>query len=257
MEIGLDYMQMRSHAQYIGLRWAGVLTLAAGILIAAMGIAYYGHFFALRAALADYPAHRDDTTLLGEDVAPAPASGRIVSARALLPGVSDAAIAELGFTPMPQEAAWPVGTQPPIQRLKVPKLGINMKQEELLRIGDEAVSGNYDAGADPEVLAAISAHPGERGAMWLFGPPGQGNDAFGSLTLAPELIAANEDVLIFVGNGDVEYAYSATHTDVIPRSELRPNSSGQATIHLAVPVPVANPDHLLVMSGQLVGVKTK
>ena len=128
MEIGLDYMQMRSHAQYIGLRWAGVLTLAAGILIAAMGIAYYGHFFALRAALADYPAHRDDTTLLGEDVAPAPASGRIVSARALLPGVSDAAIAELGFTPMPQEAAWPVGTQPPIQRLKVPKLGINMKQ---------------------------------------------------------------------------------------------------------------------------------
>ena len=74
MQIGLDYMQMRTRAQYYGLRWAGISLLAVGGILAAAGIAYYGYLYFLRASLDDYEALRHDATLI-EAAAPSGTDG--------------------------------------------------------------------------------------------------------------------------------------------------------------------------------------
>ena len=253
MQIGLDYMQMRSRAQYYGLRWVGISLLIAGAVLCAAGIAYYGYLFWLRSSVDDYAARGKGTVLL-EASPQGTDNGVGVSSVSLPPGALDHRTAELGFTPMPSSAAWPVGTQPPASRLIVPGLGIDVKLDELGVTGSTIVS--YASGDNPAAgYSTISANPGERGAMWLFGPAGKGSHSFGSLTRSGELLEGGKNVLMFVNTSGQDYLYAATHSEVIPASALRLNSTERATLHLVVPVPSGLYDHFLVLSGELIGVK--
>ena len=248
MEIGLDYMQMRSQAQHLGLRWTGRALLLVGILIALGGIAFYGKLYWDRASLGKYAAVLPQAEALDDAAERQPESGQIVTPYALAEGAYAARAAELGYTLMPNDTAWPVDTQPAASNLNISGLGINAKTRELGVIGDLD-----DDGAD---YAMVRANPGERGAMWFFGPNGKVVGSFGGLTDAADKLESGDGVTIFVSNGEDTYLYGATDTQVIPRDELRLNSSGRATVHLAVPVPPGGlNDHYLVLSGELVGVK--
>lgn len=254
MQIGLDYIQMRTRAQYYGLRWAGISLLAVGGILAAAGIAYYGYLYFLRASLDDYEALRHDATLL-EAAAPAGTDGGTGASIVALPdGAHSARLVELGYSEMPSAAAWPVGTQPPASRLIVPALGIDARLDEVSVSGSSIA--RYASADNPAAgYSSVTANPGERGAMWLFGPSGAGVRSFGSLTRAPRLIAEGEEVLMFVNTSDRDYLYAATHSEVVRDTELRLNSSNRATVHLVVPVPNGWYDHFLIVSGELVGVR--
>ena len=253
MEIGLDYMQIRTQAQYHGLRWAGIGLLIAGVLLVVVGLAYYGNLYWLRAGVDDYAAKRQDAAPLPASQAPrAPEGGKIVSALALPPGaVSDEAVG-LGFTILTQSDAGPLGALPPAERLIIPELGIDVKTHQAGLTGASILNGG---GNHSSSLDVVRANPGEKGALWFFGEAGQGPDNFGRLQDAPEMLTGGDDILIFVGNGAQVYLYAATHTDVFAADDLRLSGSDRSTVHLAVPVPTGLYDHFLVLSGELVGVK--
>lgn len=248
MEIGLDYMQMRSQAQHLGLRWTGRALLLVGILVALGGVAFYGKLYWDRASLGKYVASFQQAAPLEDAAERQPESGQIVMPYALAEGAYARRAEELGYTAMPNDTAWPIDTQPEARRIDVTDLAINAKTQDL-----GVISGRDD---DAEDYAMVRANPGERGAMWFFGPNGKGVGSFGGLTDAAEKLESGDGVTIFVSNGEDTYLYGATDTQVIPRDELRLNSSGRATVHLAVPVPPGGlNDHYLVLSGELVGVK--
>ena len=254
MEIGLDYMQIRTQAQYYGLRWAGIGMLITGIVLVIVGLAYYGNLFWLRSTVDDYAAKRGDVVQLPSRDAPqAPGNGSIVSALALPPGTYDDAVGRLGFTPLAPTDAHDLGTLPEAQRLIVPELRINVKMSHADVTGTSILSSNK--AGEQESADVVQANPGERGALWFFGEAGQGANTFGGLQDAPGLLDDDEDILMFVDNGSSVYLYAATHTDVFPSDELHLSGSDRSTIHLTVPVPNGLFDHFLVLSGELVGVK--
>ncbi len=254
MEIGLDYMHMRSRAQHYGLRWAGIAILLVGMALVLAGGIYYGYIFWLRAELGDYAAQRQDVAVIENVGAQSDAAeGVTVSALTLPAGTYPEQIEQLGFIPMPSDAAAALGTQPPATRLSIPSLGIDARPDALSVTGESIV--NYASGINPTGQLATSANPGERGAMWFFGPAGKGANSFGGLTKAPELLVDGEEVLLVVGNGSQEYLYLGTHTDVIHSAALRLSSTDRATVHLVVPVPTGLYDHFLVLSGELVGMR--
>ena len=252
MQIGLDYIQMRTRAQYYGLRWAGISLLAVGGILAAAGIAYYGYLYFLRASLDDYDALRQDATLI-QAAAPSGTEGGTGASVVSLPaGTYSHRLAELGYTEMPSSAAWPVGTQPAASRLIVPTLGIDAKLDEVSVSGSSIA--RYAAADNPAAgYASVTANPGERGAIWLFGPAGPGVGSFGNLTRAPRLITEGEELLMFVNASERNYLYAATHSEVVRAADLRLNSSDRATIHLVVPAPNGWYDHFLILSGELIG----
>ena len=254
MQIGLDYVQMRTRAQYYGLRWAGISLLAVGGILAAAGIAYYGYLYFLKAGLDDYEALRQDATLI-EAAAPSGTEGGTGASVVSLPaGAHSQRLAELGYTEMPSSAAWPVGTQPAASRLIVPSLGIDAKLDAVSVSGSSIA--RYASADNPAAgYSSVTANPGERGAMWLFGPAGPGVGSFGSLTRAPGLITEGEELLMFVNTSERNYLYAATHSEVVRGTDLRLNSSDRATIHLVIPVPDGWYDHFLILSGELIGVR--
>lgn len=253
MQIGLDYMQMRTRAQYYGLRWAGISLLAVGGILAAAGIAYYGYLYSLRASLDKYEAQRSDTTLV-QAAAASGSDGTGASIVALPTDSHSQRVVELGYAKIPSAAAWPVGTQPPASRLIVPALGIDARLDEVSVSGSSIA--NYAAGDNPAAgYASVTANPGERGAIWLFGPAGSGVRSFGNLTRAPGLINEGDELLMFVNTSDRDYLYAGTHTEVVKADRLRLNSTDRSTIHLVVPVPNGWYDHFLILSGELVGIR--
>ena len=255
MEIGLDYMHIRSRAEHYGLRWAGIALLLVGIGLALAGASYYGYIFWLRFGLDDYNAQWQGQVELRADAPAADADGRaIVRELALFSAVGAERAAALGFTPTAGAAP---GELTPARELRIAALGIKADLGELLstseliaRYATEAMS----AGQMEEL-----ANPGELGALWFLGPAGGGGDSFSGLKDAPDSLAAGGEIQIITTNGEQDYLYLATHTDVIPAddfsiptAELDPD---RATVHLAVPVPDGMYDHFLVLSGELVGVR--
>ena len=247
-------MQMRTQAQYYGLRLVGIGLLIAGVLLVIGGIAYYGNLYWLRSSVDDYVGRRHDTIQLAPEAAPqSPREGEIISAWALPPDAYADSAESWGFTHVAQSAASPLGTLPAASRLIVPELGINVKMDQASLTGADIVTHSNAMAANG--LDILQANPGERGAMWLFGDAGQQANKFGGLTRAADLFSRGEDILIFIDNGSTTYVYAATHSDVFRASDLRLSGSERPTVHLTVPVPSGLYDHFLVVSGELVGVQ--
>lgn len=257
MEIGLDYMQMRSQAQHLGLRWTGRALLLVGILIALGGIAFYGKLYWDRASLGKYVASFQQAAPLEDAAERQPESGQIVTPYALSEGAYAERAEDLGYTAMPNDTAWPIDTQPPARSLIVSGLSINAKVQDLTPINEcTAAAAAAAPDAEGQDYGMVCANPGERGAMWFFGSYGKSVGSFGGLTDAAEKLESGDGVTIFVNNDeDISYLYGVTDAQIIPKDELRLNSSGRATVHLAMAVPPNWEDHYLVLSGELVGVK--
>ncbi len=255
MEIGLDYMHMRSRAQHALLRWAGIVVLLIGIGLVLSGGAYYGYIYLLRSDLERFTVQRDGLQNIPATAATAEAGSGGVTITPL--ALSDPAYLEqgdeLGFVPVRSDWAAAPGTQPPITRVSVSDLGIDRKLDADSVIGIS--STDYASGVDLTAAAAISVNPGERGASWVFGESSQAIDGFGGLTDAPGLLSDGEEVFIVVSNGSREYLYLGTHTDVIHKTKLQLSSGNRATVHLVTPVPPGLNDHFLVLSGELVGMR--
>ena len=249
MEIGLDYMHIRSRAEHYGLRWTGIALLLVGLGLALAGGSYYGYIFWLRFELDDYRAQRQDVTPLVESAATAAADGSVmVRELALPPGVYDERAAGMEFTPLSGAAGAAPGSLPAATELRVRDLNIKVSVDELQSAKayamDAIAAGQRDG----------FANPGEQGAVWFFGPAG-GSYGFSNLRRAPHYVDGREGLPIIVSNGEQDYLYLATHTDVIPASDLVLSSTDRATVHLAVPVPDGLYDHFLVLSGELVGMR--
>ena len=254
MEIGLDYMHMRSRAQHHGLRWAGIGILLTGIGLVLAGGIYYGYIFSLRAELDDLAAQRQDVALIPGTARDATATeANTVSALALQGPAHRDQILEMGFIPLMADQAAAPGTQTPATRLTLGTLGIDVKVDETHVTGASLV--NFASGINPAGTSEAIANPGERGSTWFFGPSGKTAGSFAGLTKAPEKLAAGEAVFIAVSNGSQDYLYLGTHTDVVKSAELQLSSTDLATVHLAVPVPAGLYDHFLVLSGELVGMR--
>lgn len=255
MEIGLDYMQIRTQAQYHGLRWVGIGLLIVGIALIVIGLAYYGNLFWLRSGVDNYAAQRADVVQLPASQTPRVAGdGKVVSALALPPGTYAEDVSRLGFTPLGPSDAHPLGSLPQAKRVIVPELGINVRTSQTGLSGPSVLDAAENK--DRVDLGVVQANPGERGALWFFGEAGQGGaNNFGGLEDAAEFLVEGEDILIFVDNGDQVFLYAGTHTDVFPTGDLRLSGTNRSTIHLTVPVPSGLYDHFLVLSGELVGVK--
>ncbi|CAI8023383.1 hypothetical protein GBAR_LOCUS13670 [Geodia barretti] len=238
MEIGLDYMQMRTRAQHYGMRWSGIALLLLGVVLVAAGVFYYGHLFWLRSGLDDYAVQRQGVVVAEpNESVPSGADGVTVTALTLPEGAFAEQAAELGFELIRAADAAAVGTLPPAVSVKVPALGIDARISEF--------TGTL----------RLSAYPGERGAMWLLGPAGKGAAGFGRLTGAADVLKENENLVITVKSGTNEYIYLSTHTQVVSASDLRLTSAERSTVHLAVPVPSGFYDHFLILNGELVGVR--
>lgn len=241
MEIGLDYMQIRSRAEHYGLRWAGIALLLVGLGLALAGGSYYGYHFWPRLWLDEYKTQRLDVDVvpIGETAAqPADADDNRVRQLALPPGVYDERVVADGFTPLASADGAAPGVLPAAANLKVNDLGIRVV------VGSDRVVQRGDA------------NPGERGALWIDGRTAGKNNSINNLSRAPDLME-HQDLPIIVKSGEQEYLYLATHTDVIPESEWDPAGAGRsdrATVHLVVLVPRVD-DHYLVLSGELVGVR--
>ena len=254
MEIGLDYMQMRTRAQHYGMRWSGIALLALGVVLVAAGLFYYGHLFWLRSGLDDYAVQRQGVTVAEpNESVPSGADGVTVTALTLPEGAFAEQAAELGIELVRAADAAAVGTLPPAVSVNVPALGVHARISELTVSENTIV--NFASGLSPVGHVETSANPGERGATWLFGPAGKGAAGFGGLTRAADVLKENENLVITVENGTNEYIYLSTHTQVISASDLQVTSAERSTVHLAVPVPSGLYDHFLILNGELVGVR--
>ena len=236
MEIGLDYMHMRSRAQHALLRWAGIVVLLIGIGLVLSGGTYYGYIALLRSDLEGYTVKRDDLQNIPDALVTAEAGsgGLTITPLRLSAPVYPEQAAELGFEPVRSDAAAAPGTQPPITRVSVSDLSIDRK------LGVDSVTG---------------VNPGERGALWVEGSSAKTINGFGGLTDAPDLLSDGADVFIVVSNGSREYLYLGTHTDVIHKKKLQLSSGNRATVHLVTSVPPGLDDYSLVLSGELVGMR--
>ncbi len=251
MEIGLDYMHIRSRAEHYGLRWTGIALLLVGLGLALAGGSYYGYIFWLRYGLDDYNAERPGLVQAVEAAALPAADGSLtVRELSLPPGVYDEQAAKLGFTPLSGAGAAP-DSLPAAAELRVKALDIKVSVAELHSAGESVASYAMDSISAGQLDGF--ANPGEQGAMWLFGPAGGGPYGFSNLTRAPQYLAETDGLPIIVSSDEQDYLYLATHTDVIPASDLALTNADRATVHLAVPVPDGLYDHFLILSGELVG----
>ena len=165
-----------------------------------------------------------------------------------------------GFTPvefanLPTETVLPAAT-----RLIVPAIDIDSSISEL-EILDLGGSRAYETPANTVGHIPESADAGETGSSWFFGHTesptlGEGS-VFFDLRKIPDKLRNGEDVFIITDNGDYQFMYRATSSQVVPQSEMRLYDTGQATIHLVSCVPRLVYDHRLIITGELVAQKTK
>lgn len=253
MEIGLDYMHLRSRAGHYGLRWTGIAVLLVGIAIAIAGASYYGYFFWLRFELNSYQEQRPE--LVRADAPPVAPGKLTVRHLALPPGVGAEYAAAQRFTPTDGAAPPDAADLLPAAKLRIPGLALKVDLNEQISTRDPSSTDELVIRRAGQLKESVN--PGARGALWFLGPAG-GNvaDSFSGLKDAPAYLAAAADELqIIVSTDAQEYLYLATHADVIPDNKFNFSKTDRATVHLAVPVPNGVHDHFLILSGELVGVR--
>ena len=165
------------------------------------------------------------------------------------------------------------GTLPAPTHITVPSIGVNSDVAGLriVNLGDSRAyeTPKHIVGHIPQ-----SNNPGESGSVWLFGhleSPilGEGN-VFYSLPQIPDLLRKGQDVYTIVESGETSYLYKITEAFVVDQDqlkldyaylkELKPQYAhldpGNANIHLVACVPRFVYDSRLVVSGELVGIRS-
>ena len=164
-----------------------------------------------------------------------------------------------GFTPI-ELGDLPYGSvRPAAMQLKVPAIGIDssVKELEILELGG---SRAYETPANTIGHIPETANAGETGSSWFFGHTesptlGEGS-VFFNLSKIPDKLRNGEDVFIIADNGEQQFLYRVTSSQVVPQEDMRLYDTGKATIHLVSCVPRWVYDHRLIITGELVAQKS-
>lgn len=163
-----------------------------------------------------------------------------------------------GFTPVDPGQTPPSGTLAAATRLILPSIDIDtaVKELQILDMGDSRAYETPDrvVGHIPE-----TANAGETGSSWFFGHTespllGEGS-VFFNLRNVPDRLRNGEDVFIITENGQHQYLYRVTSSQVVHQDDMKLYDTGQATIHLVSCVPRLVYDHRLIITGELMGQK--
>ena len=164
-----------------------------------------------------------------------------------------------GFTPVLPDEAPPIGTLPAPTRILIPSIGVDSEVTglQILDLGDSRAyeTPKHVVGYIPEY-----ANPGENGSTWFFGHlespiAGEGN-VFYNLPKIPDLLRKGRDVYTIVESGGTSYLYRIIETRVVQQDDIKLYDTGGPTIHLVVCVPRFVYDHRLIVTGELVGIRT-
>ena len=163
-----------------------------------------------------------------------------------------------GFQPLETGQLLP-GTQAAATRLIVPAIGVDSGIEELL-ILDLGGSRAYETPDNIVGHIPETANAGEAGSAWFFGHTesptlGEGS-VFLDLRHVPEKLRNGEDVYIITDNGQLQFLYRVTSSQVMHHSEMALYDTGKATIHLVSCVPRLVYDHRLIVTGELIAQKS-
>ena len=165
-----------------------------------------------------------------------------------------------GFTPVEFGNLLSESVLPAATRLIVPAIDIDssVSELEILNLGG---SRAYETPANTVGHIPESANAGEMGSSWFFGHTesptlGEGS-VFFNLREIPDKLRNGEEVFIITDNGDYQFMYRATSSQVVSQGDMRLYDTGQATIHLVSCVPRLVYDHRLIITGELVAQKSK
>lgn len=163
------------------------------------------------------------------------------------------------FRPVDMKTVPPKGSLQVPSRLIIPSIDVDSQVEQLsiLNLGD---SRAYETPKSVVGHIPQTANPGEAGTSWLFGHlespiRGDGN-VFSQLTKIPSLLRRGEDVYAIVETSTMFYLYRIVETEVVPQEELRLFDTGRASLVMVTCVPRLIYDHRLVISAELIGVRS-
>ena len=178
-----------------------------------------------------------------------------------------------GFKSVDSSKMAAVGTLPAPTRVIIPSIGVDSEVAglEIMDLGDSRAyeTPKHVVGHIPE-----GSNPGEEGSAWLFGhlesPIAREGSVFYELPKIPGLLRQGQDVYVIVENGTQSFLYRITEALVVRQEdlkldyaylkELKPEYAqlepGGANIHLVACVPKLVYDHRLVVSGELVGIRS-
>ena len=163
-----------------------------------------------------------------------------------------------GFTPIDIGEIQPVQSLTPATRIIIPSINVDSAIKELA-ILDLGGSRAYETPANTVGHIPATANAGESNSSWFFGHTesptlGEGS-VFFNLRDIPDKLRLGEDVYILADNGQRQYLYRVTSSQVLHQRELRLYETGLATIHLVSCVPRLVYDHRLIISGELIASK--
>ena len=163
-----------------------------------------------------------------------------------------------GFTPIDIGQVPQVHSVTPATRIIIPSINVDSAITELA-ILDLGGSRAYETPANTVGHIPATANAGEANGSWFFGhteSPTRGEGSvFFNLRDIPDKLRRGEDVYIITDNGQRQYLYRATSSQVVPQKDLRLYETGMATIHLVSCVPRLVYDHRLIISGELIAIK--
>jgi len=163
-----------------------------------------------------------------------------------------------GFTPIDGGQVSTVNSVTPATRIIIPSINVDSAIRELA-ILDLGGSRAYETPANTVGHIPATANAGEANSSWFFGhteSPTMGEGSvFFNLRDIPDKLRRGEDVYIIADNGQRQYLYRATSSQVVPQKDLRLYETGMATIHLVSCVPRLVYDHRLIISGELIAIK--
>jgi LPXTG-site transpeptidase (sortase) family protein len=163
-----------------------------------------------------------------------------------------------GFNPVDLNQGLAVDSGSPATRLIIPSIDVDSRVDELA-ILDLGGSRAYETPANTVGHIPKTANAGEAGSGWFFGhteSPIQGEGSvFLNLSKIPGKLQNGEDVFVVTSNGERQYLYRVTSTQVVPQEEMALYETGKATIHLVSCVPRLVYDYRLIVTGELIGEK--
>ena len=265
MEAGYDYLHGRLQRRIIN--FTGAFFLVAGLLLLASGGAYYGYS-------ANAKSNLDDLAAVFEPRTVSSITGSTASNVSLFPGKAVTADAwgdpfvyepayirqQLlldGFSPI-GESGLAISNIRPSTRILVPVIGVDSTITEL-SILDFGNSRAYESPDNTVGHIPESANDGEAGTSWFFGhtesPISREGSVFFNLQKVPEKLHNGEDVFIITDNGENQFLYRATTSQVVHQDDLNLDATPGADINLVSSVPRFVYDHRLVVSGVLIALR--
>ena len=163
-----------------------------------------------------------------------------------------------GFTPIDGGQVAPLHSVTPATRIIIPSVNVDSAISELA-ILDLGGSRAYETPANTVGHIPATANAGEANGSWFFGHTesptlGEGS-VFFNLRDIPDKLRRGEDVYIIADNGQRQYLYRVTSSQVVHQRDMRLYETGLATIHLVSCVPRLVYDHRLIISGELIATK--